>query len=642
MKKRLTTLLLASLALSSCGLMGGGTEKQLARAEATLNAGKYAEAVIALLNLAKEKAGNGQVLLMLARAQYLRGDPQGVDQALSAAEQAKADPATIAEIRARVAVDRRQFAELLRDLDAGKYPLPEKVGKRYRARALQGMGNPVEALAIYGALLESEPNSVDLHLFAAECHAMLGRAQMARDQVDRAMAIQPNSASAWRLRSRLSPANDTDAASLAVQKAIEYAPGQLSAPEQVALLATEFQRAADRLDAPAAGAIQKRLLAVASDSPLTQWTQAQISLIQGRPTEADATLQRLVQRASDFAPGRPALIGALLAADSLELAIQESASLAPGGYDPQRLNAIQQALKQAADAKAGSEERVARSAFAAQLLGQSPAARWMIEEGLKAHPTSESLTVLAIQQQLSAGQTKQAVERAQSVVVRLPQDSGAKAMLAMAQAANGDFAASQQIYEALWKGVPSSGLVLALTQARLRTHQGDPLEPSKHWLDSHPNDLAVRIGLASAAMGLGQNDLALAEYERIVAAQPNNALALNNLAWLYSKRSDGRALATAKRAHDAATASPEVADTYGWLLAESGDARAALPLLAAAARALPSRPEIRYHYAAVMARSATPADKVTARRWLADLLREPSSADWRADAQRLLAQLPES
>lgn len=623
--------------LNGCGLLGGGTEKQLARAEAALQSGKYAEAAITLHNIVDDEPGNPAAQLLLARAQFMRGDAAGVEQALKNAEAAGADTASAAEMRARLAMGLAEFNALLNALDSGQYALSERVAQLYRARAYQGLGRPVEALAIYNKLLESWQGSADLHVFAAECHAELGRTQLALQHIEQALTLQQNSASAWRLRAALL-ARDSESARAALQKAIQSAPGQLTVPEQLALIAPEFQRTVNRLEVDAASALLKRLLDTAPESPITQWASGELKLISGELSEARSSLQTLVQEVPDFAPARPALIGALLAVGSFELAIQESTALVGKAPDDQRPRGAQQAIKQAADAGKGTEQQILQSVAAALILEQVPAARWMLEQGVVAYPDSEPLELLAIQQEQAAGQARRALERASGLASRAPKNQSARTLLAALQAANDDHIASQRSYEELWRETPNRAVALALAQSRLHTGQGDPLEPLRQWLAKQPDDLIARTGLASAAMELKRYDVATREYERIIEAAPTNALALNNLAWLYSKRADKRALAIARRAYEAAD-SAEIADTYGWLLAQAGDVKTARALLERAARGAPGNPEIRFHFAAVLARSATPEDVATARLWLMDLLSVSSNEDWRSSAEQLLVQL---
>ena len=73
------------------------------------------------------------------------------------------------------------------------------------------------------------------------------------------------------------------------------------------------------------------------------------------------------------------------------------------------------------------------------------------------------------------------------------------------------------------------------------------------------------------------------------------AVALNNLAWSYYVKKDERAIATAKRAYEAAPNSASVLDTYGWILAERGDLALGIEMLSRAASLASDNAEIKNH-----------------------------------------------
>src|SRR5262245_15271627 len=86
-------------------------------------------------------------------------------------------------------------------------------------------------------------------------------------------------------------------------------------------------------------------------------------------------------------------------------------------------------------------------------------------------------------------------------------------------------------------------------------------------------------------------------YETLLTVAPNSALALNNLAVLYSERFGelDKAYDLAKRANEAAPNEPHLADTFGWILFKKGDYGKALRLLQESASKLPDSPEIQFH-----------------------------------------------
>jgi len=96
-----------------------------------------------------------------------------------------------------------------------------------------------------------------------------------------------------------------------------------------------------------------------------------------------------------------------------------------------------------------------------------------------------------------------------------------------------------------------------------------------------PVRLAAMLARQQALLASGQVDAALATLEEIVRLNPNNALVLNNLAYLLveSGNRPAEALPYAERARELAGSDPSVLDTVGWVYARNGrneEAEAAL------------------------------------------------------------------
>jgi len=116
------------------------------------------------------------------------------------------------------------------------------------------------------------------------------------------------------------------------------------------------------------------------------------------------------------------------------------------------------------------------------------------------------------------------------------------------------------------------------------------------WLDKRPDDRAARLLYSELLIDAKQTDKAIAESERLLAADPKNPVVLNNLAWLYSTKGDGRAAGLAEQAYAIAPNSSTIADTLGWLVLKGGDTERALKLLQQATATAP-KPAARYHLA---------------------------------------------
>jgi len=151
------------------------------------------------------------------------------------------------------------------------------------------------------------------------------------------------------------------------------------------------------------------------------------------------------------------------------------------------------------------------------------------------------------------------------------------------------------------------------------------------WLKRYPTDLAVRNHAAEYYMYSGRPQDAIAQYQEILRQNPNNALILNNLASLYQRGKDPRALPTAEQALKLAPNNPAILDTLGWMLVEQGQAARGLDLLAKAVASAPKVGLIRYHHAVALARTG---DQAKAHQALQQALRDPQLPAAEAEAAR--------
>jgi cellulose synthase operon protein C len=193
-----------------------------------------------------------------------------------------------------------------------------------------------------------------------------------------------------------------------------------------------------------------------------------------------------------------------------------------------------------------------------------------------------------------------------------------------------------QSFEAAAKIRPSAQLAAKIYQARVAGRLSEPFAAMEQWAREHPNDLGFRNMLADAYIKSGEQRLAAEQYRQILQRQPKHVPSLNNLAWLYHQLGDSRALASAREAYALAPQSTAIMDTLGWILVQTGQVAEGLPLLEKAAAPTNAPAEVKYHYAAALARSGA---RDQAREQLSQLLGTQAGFDSRAEAQQLLVQL---
>ena len=152
------------------------------------------------------------------------------------------------------------------------------------------------------------------------------------------------------------------------------------------------------------------------------------------------------------------------------------------------------------------------------------------------------------------------------------------------------------------------------------------------WLRQHPGDVRVQLYKAETMLADKEYTLAAAHFEAILKEQPENVVALNNLALAYQQSQDARATAVAALAYKLANDEPVVMDTFGWILVEQGDTARGLPILKRASAKAPLARDIRYHMAMGLFKAG---DKAAARKEL-ELLMAGNMKFAQADEARAL------
>jgi putative PEP-CTERM system TPR-repeat lipoprotein len=236
--------------------------------------------------------------------------------------------------------------------------------------------------------------------------------------------------------------------------------------------------------------------------------------------------------------------------------------------------------------------------------------------------------------QVALGRNDAALAR--SWIEKAPESIQRTEIIGRLDLAAGNFAQAAAAFARAYDAQPSSERAVQFFQAASRAGQPNPEQYLVAWLRINPMDVTANMLLAGTATAAGDSAEAIDRYERVVNVQPTNAVALNNLAWLYSENGDSRALATAERAHDAAPDNPSILDTLGWLLVQSGDHARAAELLEQAAAAPDSPAEIRYHFGVALAESGQQTRAIEV---LGRALADAASFPGREDAEQRLRTL---
>ena len=149
-------------------------------------------------------------------------------------------------------------------------------------------------------------------------------------------------------------------------------------------------------------------------------------------------------------------------------------------------------------------------------------------------------------------------------------------------------------------------------------------------------DAQLRLALAYDLRG--DFDLAIERYRAILAIERDNAVALNNLAYILAERKNDpkQALPLAEEAYVLTKQAAVVADTLGWIHHKLGNHGRALPYLERAARLSPLDPEVALHAAVVHAELG---NMPQARTFLAAALKLDQKIAGRNDVKALQAKI---
>ncbi len=117
------------------------------------------------------------------------------------------------------------------------------------------------------------------------------------------------------------------------------------------------------------------------------------------------------------------------------------------------------------------------------------------------------------------------------------------------------------------------------------------------WLRDHPKDRELRTYLAERAIGTKDFPVAATHYKAMLEIKPDDAQALNNLAYVSGQLKDPKAIEYAEKANKLAPNNAAILDTLGMLLVEKGDVKRGVDAMQKAAALAPASAAIRLNLA---------------------------------------------
>lgn len=550
-------------------------------ASAYLNDGDPVRAANLLEEYLRRVPGDPQAMTLLGSA-YLMQKRYSKASALleRAVTQGNADPAQRATFGASLAglgQDAMATQQLMRAFDAN--PGDQAIGASLGVLLLQ-RGDVKQALQVLERVYAANPRSpVALNLLGL-ARVRSGDRAGGRKAYEAAVALDGRFASAQLNLARLDVAEGhPEAARTRLQALLRDTPDN---PDALIDLAAIDQRTGHS-DAARKGL--EKAMAVAPRHP-----RAPLILIDDALARGDAP--GAVKIAREAAAAMPSDLSILLALARAQLASGDLARARETLVDARkRLENDPDALVQ-----------VARMQIAA---GHLPGAAYTVDKALSIQ--SDAISALELQAEIALrnNELSQAERLAKALVERFPARAAGYQILGDVALSRGQAAAGLALHRQGFDKEPTVDNALRAFRAHLVAN--DPQRAVTLLAEFQRSgkvgaaDRRILAAIAEGQIRAGDLKGARASLEKLIHETPQPGL-LNNYALVLLQAGDAGAVAAAERAFRSAPNDPRIIDTYGWVLAKSGQLERGLGYLRDARLRNPRDAEVRFHLAWVLAK----------------------------------------
>ena len=519
-------------------LQPGNVAARYYLAQANMKLGRADQASRALAPLLNAETPSSEVLLTAAQARLLQGEPSAAEAlvkraaklhpkdlsvrvAMAMVSAARGDTGTavrelqlISESSEGAEADlrligirtaRNEFDAALTAIDALERKRPkDPVASELRGQVLLGKKDTAGARAAFEAALKKDANYIPVIAQLAELDLIENKTEQASQRIAALAKREPNNANVQLAVAALaarSGANSTEVSAL-IEKATQADPNDVRAR---LLLIDEHLRSGRRR--AALDAAQAAVTAIPDHASLLE-ALARCQMQLGQDGQALTSYGKLVRVAPKEPAGYLGQAAVLFKQNDFDAAaksLQQLLTIQPRSIEARRLS-IAVAIKRKQADKALAIARELQSEFPTKSFG------WQLEGDV--HLDQGRWTAAATA--LRAGMVKQQPE------------------------------------------LLAPRLHTALTKDK---QVAEAERFAAGWLTDHPKDIAFLIYLAERAHEANDVEQTRRRFEQVLAIDPKNAAALNNLSWVLLQNKLPGAVAMAERAAALAPAQPEVLDT---------------------------------------------------------------------------------
>jgi putative PEP-CTERM system TPR-repeat lipoprotein len=240
--------------------------------------------------------------------------------------------------------------------------------------------------------------------------------------------------------------------------------------------------------------------------------------------------------------------------------------------------------------------------------------------------------------EMAAGRPSAAIAIARTVQSQRPTKAVGYALEAEAEATQKNWTRATALYRTAMQKEPESLGVAEKLHASLVAggKRGEADAFAARWMTEHAQDAGFRFYLGNVAVEDKNYAAAEAKFREVIKLQPDNPLALNNLAWTLAQLGKPEALGYAERANKVLPDQPPFMDTWAMILAQRGELPKAIELQQKAVSMRPNNYGMRLALAKMY---LTKGDKAQARKELDEIARAGDKFPGQDEIKRLRSEL---
>ncbi len=524
---------------------------------------------------------------------------------------------------------------------------PDQGQARFRlALGLLMQGAHDEAITEIQAATELDAELVQADALLILSLSGAGKYDQAMQAVEKLKQKQPDKPLPYYLMGMIYEAQGKrEQAAAAYQQALKIAPGDPAASHKLANIAAEDQ------DYARARSLLEEVVKRQPNHIDTVLGLAEIDLREGKVEQAVSRLQELLRQNPAAVTARALLariytrggqpgkaLGVLREAGEraqrhpLILMERGEAQLAMGNVD----NAIatyEQLVKQ----QPRSSEAHYRLAMAYAAKNDSAKTQQALQTLLDIAPDHQLGNIAAVRLAMLQGREREAEQRLQALQRQWPDSEPVLRLSAWMALRQQDYPRAVEAYQRVADLYPSSANLLRLVRAQwLAGDAQAAISRLEAWLDEHRQDNRARFVLADLYHRQGRLEASRKAFQAMLEVDPDDIIALNNLAWLLKEQNPAQALVYARKAVQVAPDLPAAWDTLGVILLAQDKPQEALTSLRQGLEKVPEDTALRYHLAQALIAVGKQAE---AKAVLTELLSMARDFPEREDAQALYETL---